>query len=129
MAFEQPVFRVTLPAGGDLSANQYLLVEIAADDSQVDVASTSAAHRPIGVLQNNPNAAGKAADIMVMGISKVVCSETVTVGDYICPSEDNGGKVNTADSTGDLVIGIALQTGASNDKISAIIFPAAGYKA
>lgn len=116
MATQESLTTVTLIAGADLSAKQYLFVELA-NDGQIDPVG-SAGGDAVGVLQNDPDAAGKAATVAISGISKVVCGGTVTVGDKV--QSDNAGKALTA-ASGDHVLGRALATGASGEIIPVLL--------
>ena len=116
MAFQIPGFSYTREAGADLSAGQHRFVVVAAD-GQVDLVGSAGANAD-GVLQNKPAAAGEEAQIVANGISKVVCGGTVTRGDAV--QSDASGDATTA-STGDYVLGRALETGADGDTIAVLI--------
>lgn len=66
-----PVIDVTLKAGADLSASQYLFVKLDANGNVIVCAA--AGEDAFGVLQNKPTA-GQAAVVRVQGVSKVVAS-------------------------------------------------------
>lgn len=86
MATEIPVLTFTRAAAADLSAQQYRFVKL---DASGDIAAIGAAtDQAIGVLQNKPDAAGKAAEVMVMGISKVEADAALNEADLIGPSAD-----------------------------------------
>ena len=77
---------ITLEANADLSSKQYYFVELDADGKVG--ACNAATDRPIGVLQNAPDASGKAATVLVMGISKINCDAALNEGNLIGPSAD-----------------------------------------
>lgn len=71
MAIEIPVFNVGFcVAEKDLSTKQFYCVEVSADET-VDVNDAAGEH-VLGILQNKPSAAGDVADVMVIGVSKVM---------------------------------------------------------
>lgn len=87
MAYEGPQVPPigTLTAGADLSSKQYHFVKLASG-STVDVCS-AVTDVPIGVLQNNP-ASGESAEVLFIGVSKVVADATLAAGDVIGTSAD-----------------------------------------
>lgn len=115
MAFEIKPDCITVEAGSDLSASQYCSVSI---NSSGQLALTGAHADPTGVLQNKPDAAGKAGTVAVAGVTKIVCGATVTKGGLV--ALDAAGKAVDAASN-DIVIGEALETGASGRVISMLI--------
>mgnify|MGYP002760901671 CR=1 FL=1 len=93
----------TFEAGGDLSAGQFKFVALAAD-GQVDLAGDGA--QAIGVLYNEPDAAGKAATVVMTGKVIVEAGDSVTAGDAI--GVDADGNAVTA-ATSDITMGYALE--------------------
>lgn len=86
MAFEIPGFTDgTRVAGGDLSAKQYHFVKLNNSGQVVIVAANT--DKPYGVLQNAP-ASGATAEVMLMGISKVVADADLAIGDQVGSSAD-----------------------------------------
>lgn len=108
MAYEERLETITREAGSDLSASQYRFVNLASDN-QVDRAA-SAGVDCLGVLQNKPDAAGRAACIATGGTSKVVAGGTFDAGDKI--TTDNQGRAVEA-TTGQQILGIAMEAGVS----------------
>ncbi len=125
MAFEDPGKTITLEAGASLASDQYKLVTLASD-GQVDVTGAAAANTPIGILQNKPSAAGQAAEIMIDGISKAIAGETIAAGELVGPSTDTAGRVGDADTTADVIIGMAITGGAAGETISVLLFGGSG---
>lgn len=80
MAVEKALQLVTFPAGADLSAKQYHLVEMASDGEVT--AANAAADNIVGVLQNKPAAAARAANVAINGITKVAASSTAAGGGF-----------------------------------------------
>lgn len=86
MAFEIPKLTITLKAGADLSTHQYKCMKLDANgDAVVTAAATDI---PVGILQNKPDAAGKAAELMVIGVSKVNQDADLAIGDLIGTAAD-----------------------------------------
>ena len=108
---------ISLEAGQDLSAKQFYFVSVASD-GQVDPTGDGAIAD--GVLQNKPAAAGRAAEVAISGKVKVVCGGTVTRGGPVA-SDANGAMVNAA--SGDIILGTALETGASGQVAEMIFQP------
>ncbi len=110
MAWEIAGLDFSLPAAGNLSANQYFIVKV---DSSGNAAACGDGQPAIGVLQNEPDAAGKAASIRFAGISKVVAGAALAAGAQV--ASNASGKAVTA-ATGKNVLGIALAA-ASGDGV------------
>ena len=108
---------VTLEAGADLSAKQYYFVSLASD-GQVD--ATGDGLMATGVLQNDPAAAGRAAEVAIAGLTKGTAGGTVAGGAAVA-SDANGAGVTAA--TGDIILGTAVAGGAAGDVISIIFHP------
>lgn len=117
MAYTENRQTVTLEAGQDLSAKQFYFVSVSAD-GQVDPTGDGA--HADGVLQNDPDTAGHAAEVDIGGITKVYCGGVVTRGGAVA-SDTNGAAVNAA--SGDVILGTALETGASGSVIAMIFQP------
>lgn len=96
----------TFEAGGDLSAGQFKFVTLASD-GQVDI-TASAGGNAIGVLLNNPAAAGRAATVCVSGSVMITCGGTVAAGAAL--QSDASGDAITA-ASGDIVLGYAREAG------------------
>lgn len=108
MAVEIPGLSKTFVAGADYSAsaNQYKFVKLSANNTIVLCAGTT--DKPIGVLQNTP-ASGGAADVMLMGISKVQGDVDLAYADLIGTSADGQAAVLVAGTdTTKYVVGTVL---------------------
>ena len=115
MATSTNIWSATRPAGADLSAAQYLGVVL---DTSGRAVVAGAGDKILGVLQNDPDAVGKAASVMVHGQSKVVSGAAVTAGVEL--EVDAAGKFITL-ATG-VSVGFALETAAgANAIISAVL--------
>jgi len=118
MAFDNSVQSVSLPAAADLSAAQFKLVTV---NSSGNAAVAGATSLVVGVLQNKPDAAGKAATVAYAGVSKVVAGGSITAGARV--TADANGAAVAAASAGDAVLGVALAGAASGDLIPVLINP------
>jgi hypothetical protein len=116
MALESNLTCVTLEAGGDLSAGQFRFVELAAD-AQVDLVA-AAGGDAVGVLQNDPSAAGRAATVAVLGVSKVVAGAAVAAGARV-QSDDEGRALAAA--SGDVVLGRALTAASAAGEVIEVL--------
>ena len=108
-------------AGSDLSAKQYFILELTAED-EVDVAN-AATDVPLGILQNKPKA-GEQAQVRMLGVSKVVVNAaglaagdrwgTDAAGRAIAKTADKdwtGGRcLTTAGATQGLQATVTVQT-------------------
>lgn len=117
MAYTENQICVTLEAGQDLSAKQFFFVSVSAD-GQVDPTGDGA--YAVGVVQNDPAAAGRAAEVAIAGITKVSCGGAVTRGGPVA-SDAAGEAVNAA--SGDVILGEALETGSDGAIISILFQP------
>jgi hypothetical protein len=116
MAYEQTLRTIGVPASADLSASQFCFVVVNANGQ---LALPSAGGDAEGILQDKPNAAGQAAEVGILGVSKVVVGTGgVTAGDLL--ATDANGKAVTA-ATGNKILGRALATGAAGTLIPALI--------
>lgn len=113
------VFDMSCKAGADLSTKQGLFVELTAADT-VNVCN-AATDRPLGVLTNKPAAAGRAANVRVLGIAQVISDGTtnIAVGDYVGPSSAGKAvKKATADYS---VGGIALDASTADGVVIRVL--------
>lgn len=125
MAYEasQPL-KISLTAGADLSSSQYRLVKL--DGSGNAVVCSGVTDIPVGVLQNKPTSGG-AAEIVVVGVSKVNTDAALSIGALIGTSADGqaDAKVAGTDTT-EYVIGRMLTaTGGSGGQLGTALINAA----
>jgi len=117
MAWELSLFDVSLEAGEDLSNAQFLAVAL---DSNGKVVKAKSDTLPIGILQDKPKE-GQAANVRMLGISKVVAGGAIAIGDVLTADDD--GRLIAA-STGYYPIGIALEAAAQAGRVvTAFILP------
>lgn len=102
-------------AAADLSGAQYTVVRLSGAN-QVNLAtsprSNMSAHRPVGILQNKPDAAGKGAAVRAYGRSVMVAGAAISAGDEV--TYNSSGRGITANTVGEFSIGTAV-TAASAD--------------
>ena len=107
----QPLKLSGVTASADLSAKQYYFVKISGANT-VDVCS-GATDKPIGILQNKPTS-GQAAEVVVIGVSKVSADASLTAGNLIGTSADGQADPKTPGTdTTEYVVG-TVQQGVSN---------------
>jgi hypothetical protein len=110
----------SLKAAADLSAYQYHGVKMSANRT-VNVIS-AITDVPVGVLQNDPNAANKGAEVLVQGRTVIVAGETIAAGNLI-RFDANGHAAIWAPGTDTTayVAGQCIKGGDSGEYIEAII--------
>ena len=80
MSVEKALQLVSFPAAADLSTKQYHIVDMESDGEVTF--TTAATDVPVGILQNKPAAAARAASVAVGGITKVAASSTAAAGGF-----------------------------------------------
>ena len=114
-------------ASTDLSADQFRFVVL---NTSKQLVLAGANVSCLGVLQDAPSAAGRAAGVRCFGISKVVLGGTVAANDKIASDANGKGVKATAASVsagtpeplaGSYVMGIALEAGVSGDVVSVLL--------
>jgi hypothetical protein len=121
MAFENPKVKVEgLQAAADLSTHQYKFVKVTAAE-QVNIA-TVLGEAVLGVLQNKPDAAGRAAEVAISGsVTKVLSNAAIAAGARVTAAAN--AKATTALSTHNAA-GIALNASSAGDQlISVLLLP------
>jgi hypothetical protein len=78
---------------------------------------------PVGVLQNAPNT-GESADVMLVGVSKLVANDAIAVGvmikaEYV-DTADNG-KADAADTDKDVVMGTVVHAAGAEDDLCSVL--------
>jgi hypothetical protein len=118
MSTEQGLRVVSIVAGADLSAAQYLAVAIATDNSGVKSVSSDGG-RVDGFLQNAP-ASGQPASVAIGGITKAIVGAGGVATAGLALKSGNDGKV-VASGSGKYTCGISLDAGVSGDVIRVLI--------
>ena len=106
---------LNLKAAADLSAKQFTAIKL--DSSGDAAAATAQGEKTVGILQNAPAAAGRAARVRYEGKSKALLGGTVSAMDALTTGTD--GKLE-ASATADNELCTALQSGVANDIIDVI---------
>ena len=122
MAYEinQYSVKITLPAAADLSTKQYYFVKV--NTSGEAALCSGATDKPIGVLQNSPTS-GQAAEVLVVGGTKIVASASLDEGVAIGTTAAGkaGAKVVGTDTTNYIVGQVILASGADGQLLTAVI--------
>jgi len=123
MATEQAIWRETFEAAEDLSDYQYHFVSLtSAGKAQLLNSEDEVA---IGILQNAPES-GEAAEVMIIGKSKLVANAALTVGTFVKPEYISGtdcGKGDDAGTWWDTARGMVVEAaGAEDDLCSVLLF-------
>jgi len=105
---ENTVWNESYQANADLSAKQYFLVKRHSTEGQCALVA-AATDIPLGILQNKPAAAGRAAEVMILGRSKaqVAAATDIAIGDKLGP--DANGRLEKKTANNDIVCAIAEQ--------------------
>ncbi|HEU01793.1 hypothetical protein LCGC14_0519190 [marine sediment metagenome] len=123
MAIDSNLYTIPgLKAEKDLSSHQFKAMELSGA-FQVDLPD-SAADIVVGILQNKPAAAGRAAEVRQFGITKWKAGATITVGARVGTTSAGLAVVKTANN--DWFNGIALSAG-DNGEIVEVLLTGGGY--
>jgi hypothetical protein len=107
MAYEENLDTLSAEAGSDLSTYQYRFVT---RNNANQLALTGAGVAADGVLQNKPAAQGRAANIGIAGVSKVVTGAAVAKGDQLMSDATGRGITQTGSN---IILGKALDSSGS----------------
>lgn len=107
MAFEIPGRKITAVCGAaSLAQKKHYFVKLHTDGTVI--VPTANTDQPYGILQNNPVQGGE-AEIMKDGVSKLVASETVAIGNVIGTAADGRAEVMAhGTDTTKFIVGVAL---------------------
>jgi hypothetical protein len=114
MAQYQEGNHVNFKAVSDLTAKQFYIVKASSTENEIALAA-AATDKLIGVLTNKP-LSGETADVYARnaaGTGKVIAGGTVAINDYI--TSDANGKAVATTTSGDQILGIALEAAVSGD--------------
>ena len=118
MATNRKINSVSYPAGADLSALQYRVVQMDAD-GQLS-AQVGTATPPLGILLNKPAAAGRAAQVAIVGsIVKCEAGAAVNENDWIHGTVS--GFAIAAASAESWVVGIAMTPAAGSGELFEVL--------
>jgi hypothetical protein len=93
----------TLPSAADNSSNQFKAMTV--NSSGEAALATVQGEKIIGVLQNDPDAQGKEAELQASGVSKVEAGAAFSIGDELIPASD-GQWIAATDGEG---VAVALE--------------------
>lgn len=99
-----PILDLTFIAAEDLSAKQYMLVEVASTEGQVQLHVTENGY-PIGILRNKPES-GQTAVVRVIGVT-----EAAIGGDALAYGDPVGDELSTDVPTGYVATATSGDTG------------------
>ena len=108
MSQENPLFSRSFKAEADLSTKQYHFVDFGTNPNEIDIAGAAAA---LGILSDKPEL-GWAANVVLLGTTKLIAGTTITKGDEITP--DANGQAAVAATT-NVVRAIALEDAVADD--------------
>jgi len=121
MSTEQAIWRESFEAAEDLSSDQYRFVvlnssgNVRRPDSAVEVA--------LGVLQNAPES-GQAAEVMIIGKSKVVANAALTIGTFVSPEyvgAADAGKASDLAANRDFSRGMIVEASSAEDDLASVL--------
>ncbi len=121
MAVEEKVQCLNLLAGADLSSDQYKFCYLSAAKTVLRVATSGASS--IGSLQNEPAAAGRAAEVAFSGRVKVLAGAAVAAGAKVM-SDATGRAVTATDDS--QVLGTAVIAGAAAGDVMEVLLSLGG---
>lgn len=107
MAQSEKLCCITRPAGADLSAAQYRFVELTSAGKVTQC--NAQGELALGVLQNDPDADTRAAEVAIGGVTKVTLGATVAANAKVMT--DTTGRAITATATNH-VLGLCIKGGA-----------------
>ena len=120
MSTEQAIWRESFEAAEDLSDYQYHFVvlntsgKVRLPDAEDEVA--------IGILQNAPES-GEAAEVMIIGKSKLVANAILTIGKFVKPEyvgAADAGKGDDAGTWWDAARGMVVEASGAEDDLCSV---------
>ena len=118
---------VFLAISGEFSeavATQYLVAKNATTANEYGISKDKAADSIVGVFQNTgPD--GGACSIAVLGITKIKTGGAIAKGARVAPHTDGTGITTTTKNN--RVVGIAMETGGTDDIIPLLLTPGNTY--
>ena len=116
MAVEEKVICLNLLAGADLSSHQYKIVYLSA--AKTVSLQTTAGAGGIGILQNEPAASGRSAQVAISGRVKALAGAVVAAGVKV--TNDATGRIVTAQGD-DEVLGESVIAGAAAGDVMEVV--------
>ncbi|TXH52456.1 MAG: DUF2190 family protein [Desulfurellales bacterium] len=122
------VYDESFRATADYSTKQYYAMKLGAED-YVTLAA-AATDRCVGVLQNKPAAAGRGANVRILGITQAISDGSgtaIAVGDYVGPN--SSGKMVKKATADYNAMGLALQASSADGTIiRVLLMPGAWFR-
>lgn len=113
---------ISMSANANLSAKQYYAVTLVGNRT---VDTCNATTVPLGILQDNPNAAGRSAAVRVGGTSKFKCGANITYGQrVIVDANGAGAPIGSNNAVLYNVVGVALESAVTDDIFQLLVQPA-----
>lgn len=123
MATQDAGLSMSLEANGDLSSSQYYFVTMTGTNNRVAVCNATT-DVPIGVLQNDPAAAGREASVCILGSTKIKTgSSSLTAGNIV--GTDANGKaraLTVGTNTTAYASGIVVSGSSSGEMAEIVLF-------
>lgn len=117
MANQEKLVCISLPVAADYSTTGiYRFVDIDTSGRAVLVAGAGA--EGVGVLQNDPAAAGRAGEVAIYGKTKVIAGGTVAAGDWV---QSDANAAATTAASGDYVFGKCVLGADSGELIEVLL--------
>lgn len=110
MTTKNDLFSISLPANADLSDKQFYAVKQNASGNVAVIASIG--DKAMGLLQNKPDAAGRAAEVQALGVAKAIAGGTIAYWEPVGP--DASGKLVVMDEEDEAVLGRSLEGAVTN---------------
>lgn len=118
MANNRRPITISVAASADLSASQYRAVYLVGIPARAAV-DTSNATAPIGIMLNKPAAAGRAAEIAILGVAKMEAGAAVAAGQRV--TQVAGGRGSPTLTAVDEVVGLALTAAAGSGELFEVL--------
>ena len=108
---------------GEAVATKYLLARVDTSGPNEVAIADAVTEVPVGVFLTTADAAGDAVPVVISGIAKVLCGDTVAKGDKL--TAESGGRAVPSTTDEDNVWGTALEAGDDGDIIPMLVTPGA----
>lgn len=127
MAQEHQILDWSLPAAGDLSTKQFYPVALQSNGRVGTIGSTTTA--AIGILQDDPDAAGRACAVRIEGVSKMYVRGDVApiYPGYRLGINSDGLGIFTTTANQEIVATALEQSTAAGDIISVLVTPSVRF--
>lgn len=121
MSTENAVLKLSFAAAEDLSDDQYRFVVLGSGGTVRR--PDSASEVPLGIIQNAPES-GEAAEVMILGQSKVVANAVLAIGTFVAPEyvdAADAGKALAATATYACARGVIVEASAAEDDLASVL--------